>query len=399
MRNLSLLIALLFLTAYQSFAQQCYAVYADADVVIIAMEQKLYRSTDNAKTFTSILPAGEDNIAVRCIAKVNNTIIIGGLNGDNRIFRSTDKGVTWSVAKAGMPDFYGYSSAVPAKALTVGSKVFMGGTNFFRVSEDEGLTWKKMTIDPATGAIGYTGDKLWHSKSVGGPGLSFSNDMGTTWQVPPSNPAAANNAAVGFAQIADTLVVLTAENGTSGIKRTVDAGKTWQTIANTLQLGLDMIQVNGELYACDYNGFHKSNNGGLTWTKVCDTFKWHTYGGKMHVNGDDIWMASANGAVRYSIPKASCEVVSITPTLNLNKVIWSNTMEVYPNPANAFLTLTNAPLGAKLEITDVDGRIIYKENIKEIQATINTENFVNGLYFIQIEYNGTVAHKKFLVSK
>ncbi|MGZ5244754.1 MAG: T9SS type A sorting domain-containing protein [Bacteroidia bacterium] len=399
MRKLFTLIFVVLTTTYNAFSQHCYAVYADDNVVLVAAEQKLYRSTDNAKTFSHILPAGEDNIAVRCITKVNNTIIIGGLNGDNRIFRSTDNGQTWSVAKTGMPDIYGYSSAIPAKALTVGNKVYMGGTNFFRVSDDEGLTWKTMSIDPATGSIAYTGGKLWHSSAMGGPALKYSTDLGANWQAPAANPNTYGYPAVGFVQFDDTLIVLTGENGTSGIKRSSDGGTTWETVANSLQLGLSMIEVNGVLYACDYNGFHKSTNNGLIWTNECGSFQYHVYGGKLHTNGDDIWMASANGAIRYNMTKGTCEVINLSATSILSESIPANNINIFPNPAQTFVNISNAQIGAVLKITDVTGKEIYKNIIKEEQAVISIENFVNGVYIIQIENNGMIANSKLVVNR
>ncbi len=78
-----------------------------------------------------------------------------------------------------------------------------------------------------------------------------------------------------------------------------------------------------------------------------------------------------------------------------------NTTEVaiYPNPANNFVSVKNIPSGSVVNITDITGKTVYRSAVANVQETINTETFVNGIYFIQIENNGSIANKKLVISK
>jgi hypothetical protein len=396
----SILITLVvFSTTILKAQPYCDAVYSDNNVVLAAVDNKLYRSTDNGQTFTHIQPAGEDNIGVRCIASVNNTLIIGAIQG-SRIFRSTDNGLNWTVSNTGMPAIVGVCSAVPAWALTTGSKVFMGGTNFFRVSEDDGQTWNIMSYDEATGGLGLAAGKVWHSKPLGGPGLKYSSDLGVTWLSPPSGPSTYGYPAVGFAQFGDTLVVLSSDNGGSAIKRSPDNGITWQSVSCPLGLGRHMIEVNDTLYATAYGGFYISIDHGLTWTAECDSFQWHNYGGKLYAHGDDIWIASANGPVRYSISTGTCSVVDISTASGIDNFSLNSSILVYPNPAKESVTINNLPIGSTVSILDVTGKTVYSSvTTNEQLTTINMTDFTNGIYLIRIDNNGNSANRKFVVNK
>jgi hypothetical protein len=77
---------------------------------------------------------------------------------------------------------------------------------------------------------------------------------------------------------------------------------------------------------------------------------------------------------------------------------------VYPNPANEqinmqFNHLVNGK--ASVKIFDSLGALVSAENINEINNklfTLDVTNMSNGFYFIEIENNGLVTKKKFVVS-
>lgn len=67
----------------------------------------------------------------------------------------------------------------------------------------------------------------------------------------------------------------------------------------------------------------------------------------------------------------------------------ASTTEVmaYPNPANNLLNIV-APEATSLVISDITGKSIYTGSINNGKSTINTESFVNGVYFYTL-YNNT----------
>ncbi|OWY25971.1 T9SS C-terminal target domain-containing protein [Sphingobacteriales bacterium UPWRP_1] len=58
---------------------------------------------------------------------------------------------------------------------------------------------------------------------------------------------------------------------------------------------------------------------------------------------------------------------------------------VYPNPAKDYLQLLLAD-GAKVQITDLTGHVIYADYLPEGAHTIDTQRFTNSLYLIKVNY-------------
>lgn len=71
---------------------------------------------------------------------------------------------------------------------------------------------------------------------------------------------------------------------------------------------------------------------------------------------------------------------------------------VYPNPAREMVTISNAPTGATLSIKDITGKTTYRSIIRNEQTTINTADFVSGVYIIEINNNGVVTNRKLVVN-
>jgi len=74
-------------------------------------------------------------------------------------------------------------------------------------------------------------------------------------------------------------------------------------------------------------------------------------------------------------------------------------LKLYPNPANNFVTITNIPIGSKLKVIDISGKLVYNSIIESEQTTISTMDIVNGVYIIQVENNGEVVNRELVVIK
>jgi len=91
-----------------------------------------------------------------------------------------------------------------------------------------------------------------------------------------------------------------------------------------------------------------------------------------------------------------CNELSIQDYTNVSE------LSIYPNPSNG---LSNINLGktynhVKLKIIDVLGKTIIEHiffNIKNIE--LNTTNYANGLYFIQVKALNKIETLKLLVVK
>lgn len=74
-------------------------------------------------------------------------------------------------------------------------------------------------------------------------------------------------------------------------------------------------------------------------------------------------------------------------------------INIYPNPANNFVSITNLPVNSIIRLTDVSGKLIYTSKVADEQTVIGTENFGSGVYFIAIENNGSIANRKLVINQ
>jgi hypothetical protein len=86
-------------------------------------------------------------------------------------------------------------------------------------------------------------------------------------------------------------------------------------------------------------------------------------------------------------------------TTGLNQII-SETVNVYPNPANNFFTITlNKEVEAVLEITDLTGKLIRTENISgQMPNVVSTSELANGIYLLNLITNESTETFKLSVS-
>lgn len=389
------LLIFFFFSFSETFAAACDAVYADNTVVLASVGKKLYRSTDGGISFSHVLMAGDDDVEVRCITKINSTLLAGGING-KRVYRSTDNGASWSVANSGMPMISGVVVSVPAYAITVDTKVFMGGTNFSKYTDDEGLTWTDIPVVPgATHGLKYTGGKIWHSNYSH---MRYSSDKGITWTATTATPWFGGGSAVAYIQRADTILALSNLNGGYALHRSGNTGASW-SITGSLSLGLDMVEFGGNLYATSYDGFMKSTDGGHNWNKICDSFKYYAYGGKMSVHNDDIWIASGNGLLKYNGTSNTCTKLAVETSSAVKEYNAGGAISVYPNPGQDLLHLKNLPDNASVELMDMNGRLMLKvQHKKEAILSLNISSFPSGIYLCKVA-GAEVQYAKVMIAK
>lgn len=85
-------------------------------------------------------------------------------------------------------------------------------------------------------------------------------------------------------------------------------------------------------------------------------------------------------------------------TVGISETKFNNPL-IYPNPANDFIIISNIPNGSTLRIMDITGKMVHSSTVTDMQETINTTNFINGIYLIQIENKSNRVNKKLIVNK
>ena len=83
--------------------------------------------------------------------------------------------------------------------------------------------------------------------------------------------------------------------------------------------------------------------------------------------------------------------------VGINEIDNSNTISIYPNPANDFMTISLAAEPTEsttIFIINALGEMVLTEKVTSINTTLNTSNLTNGIYFIKVESkNGSVIRK------
>ena len=81
--------------------------------------------------------------------------------------------------------------------------------------------------------------------------------------------------------------------------------------------------------------------------------------------------------------------------LSLNEVENNASFGVYPNPANDFVTISDAN-GAEIKVIDMLGRTLISKVVKSTNETISINDLQTGMYMIQIVKDGQTSSQKLI---
>ena len=113
-------------------------------------------------------------------------------------------------------------------------------------------------------------------------------------------------------------------------------------------------------------------------------------------HSDEFYIAfEANSNGGYGI---CIDDISIDGTVNIEN---NNNSEIiiYPNPTNGIINiiLPDNKFIANLEISDITGKIIYSQQLKNKKNIIDLSNYKSGIYFATIIFNNSVVNTKFII--
>jgi len=92
------------------------------------------------------------------------------------------------------------------------------------------------------------------------------------------------------------------------------------------------------------------------------------------------------------------DVVNCGP-VGINEIDNNNTISIYPNPANDFMTVSlvaESVEATTIYIINALGEMVLTEKVTSSNTTLNTSNLTNGIYFVKIESKNSSAIKKFI---
>ena len=143
----------------------------------------VYKTSDNGQTFQRLGTITHiDQIAVDLTDPNRNTLLAGGHEASQTLYRSTDVGTTWTNIGTTLPPGSGCSSnpiIVNATTYLINTNPsWAGGTPGIYRTTNSGTTWTKVSNQAPTGQAAITPTTIyWRT----GTNLTISTDQGQTW--------------------------------------------------------------------------------------------------------------------------------------------------------------------------------------------------------------------------
>jgi photosystem II stability/assembly factor-like uncharacterized protein len=239
----------------------------------------------------TLLDTGFDFNVLRIKTDNNNPNILYAITHSEGVYKSTDKGVTWSELSFNTPKI-GFNNIV---VDTNNSNILylLGGSDVYfdngikhkgiandklltvYKSQDGGETWTNMNVNSIIGNVkGLVSINSNILYITGAKGMAISRDAGINWSLIKDAPATQNFTSLSISSDKTALYVSSATGGI--FKATLDTNyniSLWDSKSKT-QLPIDHILVkvdpnnSNTLYATAYPGGNfKSEDAGLTWSE------------------------------------------------------------------------------------------------------------------------------------
>lgn len=255
----------------------------DADVAYAIGYHQLHRTTDGGRTWQRVarrLPNGQSFATVVATRTTPTTLLATSVR--SRVFRSLDRGVTWSSAGVGLPQNQGGEAVLAAAQTRPGLIYAVLSTRGTYVSQDAGKSWQRvgpatparvdsLLVDPSDEAVVYGAGEY--------AGMYKSTDRGRSW-VRVEMPRGRDD--VWFfvlAPGADGTRILSrteSRNGDSVVMESTDGGESWRELLS-LDGGFEIESIttagssheglligthsSGVIRYTEDAGLHESNSG------------------------------------------------------------------------------------------------------------------------------------------
>ena len=330
------------------------------------------------------------------------TQMFAGVGGG--VYRSTDKGSTWTVSNTGMP----YPDRVLAVSVAVHDSVLFVGTfsgGVFR-STDFGTTWTTANVGLPSYVLCFADSGANLFAGTAGAGVYCSTNKGTTWT------------AINTGLPSNTLVYAFAVGGWYLYAGTFGGGVWRRPLSEVLPIELASFSV-------EKNG---ANSIALAWTTMSET---NNYGFNVQISsnqkdwanvgdiipGHGTTMDSQQYRVSLPIPTGAWWVRLVQVDLDGKTTIYDSKYirmdspshyaleQNYPNPFNPSTTIRYA-LQTKCLVT----LVVFNTIGQEVANLVNEEQeagyhdiqfdgsrFASGVYFYRIRAGGYVETKRFLL--
>ncbi len=83
------------------------------------------------------------------------------------------------------------------------------------------------------------------------------------------------------------------------------------------------------------------------------------------------------------------------PATNIDEYGLQN-VRIFPNPATDFVDIEGAPAGTSITLTNIQGKVVYKEDLLTASQTIDFSSFKAGIYLIHFSNHGDSSTQKII---
>jgi photosystem II stability/assembly factor-like uncharacterized protein len=193
----------------------------------------VYSTTDNGVTFHALGDAHHDDlVSVDFSDPARKTLLAGGHEQKQTLYRSTDGGATWDNVGVHLPagtNFSSYPLVIDAQIHLVGCSGWGGGTSGIFRTVDGGQNWQSITGDGGVAAplLAKNGVIYWPS----GDGIARSSDQGEHFTNISANGALKASHPI---ELPDGRIVML---GSRTLMASSDGGDSWQAASSDLPYG------------------------------------------------------------------------------------------------------------------------------------------------------------------
>jgi len=145
----------------------------------------VYKTTDNGATFTALGNAHHiDSVSVDLSDPQRMTLLAGGHEQKQTLYRSSDGGGTWTNVGMNLPpdtDFCTTALVIDSQTHLVGCSGYAGGTDGVFRTSDGGKTWAHTSAASAAALPLWASDGAIYWSLIYDRGLIKSTDQGNSW--------------------------------------------------------------------------------------------------------------------------------------------------------------------------------------------------------------------------
>ena len=417
--------------------------------------QGIYTTSDGGTTWTRQTTASFSNSASfpNCVHFFNATdgwCMGDPIDGEFEIYTTTNGGTNWTaVAGSAIPNPTSGEFGVVGYYSVVNDTIWFG-TNMGRVyrSPDKGYTWTVATVTPFSGKYikptfrnGSHG--LVQDKGAGTTGaICESFDGGLTW-TPVTTTGTIYATDLAYVPGSENTWVSSGATGTNGSSYSFDGGHTWTDFVGTS--GAQYMQMTWLNNHCGWagginaspteNGAYKyignlmpplpppvnlqadviGHDVHLSWEppQTRNLVGYNMYRNDLKINSAPITAMTyidtnvPSGQYTYCVTAIYTQGESATVCTLVDVAVGipgatAGTLQVYPNPAKETLVIKlsggSIPQGTEASLFDISGREVLG-NAVIINGNLDISGLQNGYYLLKIHSGGQEYLAKFLVAK